>query len=168
MPDIMSFPDTIEEFLEDHSFKDKQEIYTNGAKLIPVFRVKQALEHYYKKSNDIAYYNERLEVRINGKLFDSRSQVYIGERKPDSDETYDDWQSFAEAVIKEHTYVSARTTQKGNILLYGYNKTASHKNFKKGRLKHYYTEVSPDELSLNDIMDYYDLKAVIAYLKNLI
>lgn len=47
MGDSMTFPDTIEEFLEGYSFIDKKEYYTNGTKLIPVFRVEQALEHYY-------------------------------------------------------------------------------------------------------------------------
>lgn len=51
MGDQMSFPDTIEEFLEQYSFKDRKEEYTNGAKLIPVFRVLQALEHYFKEEN---------------------------------------------------------------------------------------------------------------------
>lgn len=49
MGDSMAFPETIEEFLENYSFIDKKEYYTNGTKLIPVFRVEQALEHYYKE-----------------------------------------------------------------------------------------------------------------------
>ena len=42
----MYFPEDIHEFLEGYSFIDKKEEYTNGAKLIPLFRVEQALEHY--------------------------------------------------------------------------------------------------------------------------
>lgn len=42
----MEFPKTIKEFLYDYSFKDEEEIYTNGSELIQVFRVIQALEHY--------------------------------------------------------------------------------------------------------------------------
>lgn len=49
MGEIMTFPETIEEFLEDYSFKDKEEIYTNGNQLIQLYRVFQALEHYYPK-----------------------------------------------------------------------------------------------------------------------
>ncbi len=41
----MEFPDTFDEFVKECSFKDTEEIYTNGAELIPVFRVKQWLEH---------------------------------------------------------------------------------------------------------------------------
>ncbi len=41
----MDFPDTFEEFAKDYGFKDKDEVYTNGSELIPVFRVKQWLEH---------------------------------------------------------------------------------------------------------------------------
>jgi len=45
MSDQMEFPKTFDEFAEDFGFKDREEIYTNGAELIPVFRVKQWLEH---------------------------------------------------------------------------------------------------------------------------
>ena len=47
MCDAMTFPDKIEDFLENYSIIDKEQCYTNGSKLIPVFRVEQALEHYY-------------------------------------------------------------------------------------------------------------------------
>lgn len=46
MADRMNFPPTFEEFINDYSFKDKEEIYTNGTELIPVFRVMQAWDHY--------------------------------------------------------------------------------------------------------------------------
>ena len=42
----MNFPEDINDFINDYSFNDKDEVYTNGSDLIPVFRVKQALEHY--------------------------------------------------------------------------------------------------------------------------
>jgi len=43
---MQTFPETFKEFIDEYSFKDKEEIYTNGSDLIPVFRVKQAWEHY--------------------------------------------------------------------------------------------------------------------------
>ena len=43
---MMSFPETFKEFIDEYSFKDKEEIYTNGSDLIPVFRVEQAWNHY--------------------------------------------------------------------------------------------------------------------------
>ena len=46
MGDTMNFPETIEEFLHQYSFCDKDEIYTNGSELISIYRVMQALEHY--------------------------------------------------------------------------------------------------------------------------
>lgn len=45
--DALNFPETPEEFIKEYSFKDKQEVYTNGAELISVFRVKQMLEKYF-------------------------------------------------------------------------------------------------------------------------
>jgi hypothetical protein len=44
----MMFPNDWAKFLEDYSFKDKEEVYTNGTILIPVFRVEQMVEHYFQ------------------------------------------------------------------------------------------------------------------------
>ena len=52
MADRMEFPKTMKEFIDDFSFKDSEEIYTNGAKLIPVFRVEQGFEYYEQKIID--------------------------------------------------------------------------------------------------------------------
>lgn len=41
----MEFPDTWEEFEEQYGITDSEEVYTNGARLIPSFRVQQWLEH---------------------------------------------------------------------------------------------------------------------------
>ena len=46
MSESINFPNSILDFLNDFSFKDEEEIYTNGSELIQVFRVIQALEHY--------------------------------------------------------------------------------------------------------------------------
>lgn len=43
--DMMTFPDTWEEFEKSYGFTDSEEVYTNGARLIPSFRVKQWLDH---------------------------------------------------------------------------------------------------------------------------
>ena len=53
MNEIMEFPDTFDEFAKDYSFRDKKEIYTNGSELIPVFRVKQWLEHLANRDTKV-------------------------------------------------------------------------------------------------------------------
>ena len=45
MSDMMTLPDTWEEFEKSYGFTDNEEVYTNGARLIPSFRVKQWLDH---------------------------------------------------------------------------------------------------------------------------
>ena len=45
MDDLMTFPKTWEEFERSYGFTDKDEVYTNCARLIPSFRVEQWLEH---------------------------------------------------------------------------------------------------------------------------
>lgn len=49
MADCVSFPDNIIDFIDDYSFEDSDHVYTNGSKLISSFRVKQAIEHYFRE-----------------------------------------------------------------------------------------------------------------------
>lgn len=46
MADVMTFPKTMKEFVDNYSFKDSDEVYTNGSMLIQTFRIEQAIEHY--------------------------------------------------------------------------------------------------------------------------
>lgn len=50
MGDSQTFPDDPKEFLMDYSFLDSKQYYTNGACLIPVFRVEQMMEHYFSEA----------------------------------------------------------------------------------------------------------------------
>lgn len=68
MADSMEFPKTIEEFLDDYSFKDKEEVYTNGSVLIPLFRVKQGLEHYMQELNTTINRQKAEIIRLKGSV----------------------------------------------------------------------------------------------------
>lgn len=45
MGEVMTFPKTVDEFMEEYKIIDSEEVYTNGAELIPIFRMKQWFEH---------------------------------------------------------------------------------------------------------------------------
>lgn len=45
MGDLMTFPNTVGEFMEQYKITDTEQIYTNGADLVPIFRMKQWFEH---------------------------------------------------------------------------------------------------------------------------
>ena len=53
MADVMNFPNSFDEFAEQYKIVDEQEIYTNGTELIPIFRVKQWLEHTSNIENEV-------------------------------------------------------------------------------------------------------------------
>lgn len=57
MSDMMTFPETWEEFEKSYGFTDSEEVYTNGSRLIPSFRVKQWLDHEETKRQAIASSN---------------------------------------------------------------------------------------------------------------
>lgn len=89
MGEQMQFPNTIDEFIKQYSFIDKQQIYTNGSELIPVFRIKQWEEHKQQEKeellNEIEHLKEELEnfeqqVRDNYKPVSYAEQVGFNER----------------------------------------------------------------------------------------
>lgn len=45
MNDMMTFPETVEEFMYKYKITDTEQIYTNGAELVPIFRMKQWFDH---------------------------------------------------------------------------------------------------------------------------
>lgn len=49
MSEQMNFPATFKEFAETYKIVDSEQVYTNSAELIPIFRVEQWLEHISQK-----------------------------------------------------------------------------------------------------------------------
>ena len=45
MSDMMQFPETVEEFMEQYKMVDRKEVYSNGTEYVPIFRMKQWFEH---------------------------------------------------------------------------------------------------------------------------
>lgn len=53
MADCMTFPEDWHDFLEDYSFDDSEEVYTNCSRLIPVNRVEQLIDHLLKAQEPV-------------------------------------------------------------------------------------------------------------------
>ena len=85
MSDMMIFPETWEEFEKSYGFDDREEIYTNGSRLIPSFRVKQWLDHESKQeskrqatvSSDCIYRQQALDAIRNIKAITGTSDDEI-------------------------------------------------------------------------------------------
>ena len=45
MCECMMFPDNVEEFMDSYKIVDTEQVYTNGAEMVPIFRMKQWFEH---------------------------------------------------------------------------------------------------------------------------
>lgn len=52
MHEVMTFPKNPFDYLKQYSFKDTEEIYTNGSMLIPTHRVETLLVHYKQELLD--------------------------------------------------------------------------------------------------------------------
>ena len=51
--EVMIFPDTVEEFMEQYKIADTKQIYTNGTEFVPIFRMKQWFEHNDAKGTNV-------------------------------------------------------------------------------------------------------------------
>ena len=45
MSDMMTFPATVEEFMEQYKMTDTEHVYSNGTEYVPIYRMKQWFEH---------------------------------------------------------------------------------------------------------------------------
>ena len=45
MGDMMTFPDSVEEFMEQYKMTDTEHVYSNGTEYVPIYRMKQWFEH---------------------------------------------------------------------------------------------------------------------------
>ena len=56
MGDMMTFPETVEEFMEQYKITDTEHVYTNGVEMVPIFRMKQWFDHQ-KSSQNVPNYD---------------------------------------------------------------------------------------------------------------
>ena len=54
----MTFPDTVDEFMEQYKMTDTECVYSNGIEYVPIFRMKQWFEHLKAKPS----YDELLKA----------------------------------------------------------------------------------------------------------
>lgn len=45
MSDMMTFPATVEEFMEQYKMTDTEHVYSNGTEYVPIYRMKQWFEN---------------------------------------------------------------------------------------------------------------------------
>ena len=86
MADLMTFPNTVEEFMEQYKIVDTEQVYTNGAELVPIFRMEQWFEHAdfapVVRCKDCKWYQEGYD--IDGKWFTHCKNIRTyGQTNPD-------------------------------------------------------------------------------------
>lgn len=45
MGEMMTFPASVEEFMEQYKMTDTEHVYSNGTEYVPIYRMKQWFEH---------------------------------------------------------------------------------------------------------------------------
>lgn len=67
--DVMMFPDTVEEFMEQYKVVDREQVYSNGIEFVPIFRMQQWFDHVKHSRPD--------DLRPVGKWEDAGKQMLI-------------------------------------------------------------------------------------------
>lgn len=70
--ETMNFPKEWQDFIDLYSFKDKEEVYTNGRDLISVYRVRQMIEHYFSPKKKESGYGTEYEAQKIANFLDFR------------------------------------------------------------------------------------------------
>ena len=50
---VMMFPDTVEEFMEQNKVVDREQVYSNGIEFVPIFRMQQWFDHVKHSPDDV-------------------------------------------------------------------------------------------------------------------
>ena len=45
MGDMMTFPSSVEDFMEQYKMTDTEHVYSNGTEYVPIYRMRQWFEH---------------------------------------------------------------------------------------------------------------------------
>ena len=45
MGDMMTFPASVDEFMEQYKMTDTEHVYSNGTEYVPIYRMRQWFEH---------------------------------------------------------------------------------------------------------------------------
>lgn len=76
MCDCMTFPDTVEEFMEQYKIVDTDGIYmSKGAELVPIFRMRQWFEHLPSAQPEIEERMSETEQNVPNDDFISRKRA---------------------------------------------------------------------------------------------
>ena len=82
---MMEFPETVDEFMESYKIVDTEQVYTNGAELVPVFRMKQWFEHLPSVQPDIIHCKDCAKADLCAWKREGAKYCSFAERKTDAD-----------------------------------------------------------------------------------
>ena len=77
--EIMQFPKTVDEFMEQYKVVDTEHIYSNGTEYVPIFRMKQWFEYQEAKAKKFieAYAKAREILAFTGEFQDPMPEPKI-------------------------------------------------------------------------------------------
>lgn len=98
MADLMTFPNTVEEFMDKYKIVDTYCVYTNGVEMVPIFRMQQWFDHVGQQSAEAIYKVEEVDgvaLRASAKLAASYERIIV---------------KLAEAIAEQAQNASAKMT----------------------------------------------------------
>ena len=79
MGEMMTFPASVEEFMEQYKMTDTEHVYSNGTEFVPIYRMKQWFEHVnYNGGSDVRHGRWLPQVVLGEKAWDCSECKTLG------------------------------------------------------------------------------------------
>lgn len=103
MAETMSFPKTLDEFMQQYKIVDTEKVYTNGAELIPIFRIEQWEDaHEPKKGKKFIEVVVEYQDPAICVYSERKGKPYFSIRYEENGEKYEGFGTYKPEVLSEY------------------------------------------------------------------
>ena len=100
MPDTMSFPKTLDEFMEQYKIVDTEQVYTNGTELVPIFRIKQ-WEDAHRQQHERIFQEIVVEYPTHNTYSKYKGKPYFSINYTENGEEFNGFGTYKPEVLSE-------------------------------------------------------------------
>lgn len=112
MADVMSFPKTLDKFMEQYKIIDTKQVYTNGSELVPIFRIKQ-WEDAHEPKNGKKFIEIVAEYPAVCTYPEYEGKPYYSIRYEENGEKFEGFGTYKPEVLSKYIYEYFILTEKG-------------------------------------------------------
>lgn len=138
MADSMTFPDTVEEFMEQYKVVDTEEVYSNGCEFVPIFRMKQWFEH---QNDRMKFVQEAVNTLMNSSETNSvKDKCFRNAARFVQNAIDGEPQDFERIPVTEWAPVMEQLPEDGTWNIFTDGKNVSVERYKMDAIDHFFPQ----------------------------